>query len=570
MAVGEVSENPSNNAVTRPTVPKTRDEDIERKLRIYGIFQALGYGNFNLTKYFELTLIGKFPSNRQINVALTSAVESNMLTNPSNQLSSEGRALVKDLGDVIDSAKYLLLKKNYNEELQNFLYHTIQASVTPNVNAPLRKDQSKEHGDQALQGLRALGRLLVTNGQFRKLLEDATLLARDIIADGASKATQNIRPEEVRLAKIDEPAESHTWHEAPPSIAEMRRTVQSKVENAKGTAQSAQNQHQQKVQGVVQDASLGATGQTDPQEAGSRTADEHVNQSSRRDSDQRAGAKAGMQSAKDRVSGMENQIPDEQKEKANQVGEQAGDIANSTKAQVKDYLKEKFPQERRDQTIYRLKKMVVEIQQHEDYLEAIDTLINLAEVYASHARTVTRDANREVQRSAEDRNVQKAQHELKTLLENFADGTSMDDMFDAADALIADANNDPEFTRWSKDLDRFIRKCLREDGYILKEESTEEWTKLIEQGQYFLNDRYKKHTDRFTDEIKRWLEYMANDPDSVAFGKKVQKLFLDLGQDKNGNVRFKPHLLKDIADVIIPGFFENLRYVPVRFPFRSS
>ena len=63
---------------------------------------------------------------------------------------------------------------------------------------------------------------------------------------------------------------------------------------------------------------------------------------------------------------------------------------------------------------------------------------------------------------------------------------------------------------------------------------------------------------------------MANDPDSVAFGKKVQKLFLDLGQDKNGNVRFKPHLLKDIADVIIPGFFENLRYVPVCFPFRSS
>jgi hypothetical protein len=56
---------------------------------------------------------------------------------------------------------------------------------------------------------------------------------------------------------------------------------------------------------------------------------------------------------------------------------------------------------------------------------------------------------------------------------------------------------------------------------------------------------------------------MANDPDSVAFGNKVQKLFVDLGQDKNGNVKFKKHLLTDVTDVIIPGFFENVRYVPV-------
>ena len=50
MAIGEISENPSNKAVTRPTVPKTRDEDIERKLRLYGIFQALGNGNLYLTE----------------------------------------------------------------------------------------------------------------------------------------------------------------------------------------------------------------------------------------------------------------------------------------------------------------------------------------------------------------------------------------------------------------------------------------------------------------------------------------------------------------------------------------
>ena len=515
----------------------------------------------SISRDFVLTFVGKLPSNKQINVALTSAVESNMLTYPSKQLSWEGRTLVKDLRDVIDSAKYLWLRKNYNEEFQDLLFHTIQTSTIPNVNVPLSTDQVKGHGEQALQGLRTLGRLLVTNGQFRKLLEDATLLARDMVADAASKAIQTIRPEKDRLAKIDEPAEDHTWHEAPPSLDEMKSIVKSKINIATGASQGVQNQAKQEAQEVVQDASCSATGQSDPQETRRRTA---VNQSSHGDIDIQTGINAGIHSAKDRASAKADQIPDKHKEKASQ-------FADNTKGQVQEYLKEKVPKERRDQTIYRLEKMVVEIQRHEDYLEAVDTLISLAEEYIGHAKTIGKDTNREMQHSANDANVQKARQELKTLLENFADWTSMDDMFDSAADLISDAINDPEFNRWAKNLRHFIRKCLREDGYILKDESAEEWSKLSEQGQYFLNDRYKEHSDRLRDEINRWLGHMANDPDSVAFGRKVQKLFLDLGQDKNGNIRLKSHLLKDVTNVIIPGFLENLRYIPVcRFLIYSS
>jgi Family of unknown function (DUF5923) len=49
IAAGVVSENLSGNSVTRPTVPKTRDEDIERKLRLFGIFQAFRNGSLHLT-----------------------------------------------------------------------------------------------------------------------------------------------------------------------------------------------------------------------------------------------------------------------------------------------------------------------------------------------------------------------------------------------------------------------------------------------------------------------------------------------------------------------------------------
>ncbi|KAK4998092.1 hypothetical protein LTR66_002609 [Elasticomyces elasticus] len=43
----------------------------------------------------------------------------------------------------------------------------------------------------------------------------------------------------------------------------------------------------------------------------------------------------------------------------------------------------------------------------------------------------------------------------------------------------------------------------------------------------------------------------------------MQTLFNDLGNDENGKPTFKPHLIKDLTEVILPGFFESVRYVPI-------
>lgn len=68
--------------------------------------------------------------------------------------------------------------------------------------------------------------------------------------------------------------------------------------------------------------------------------------------DARAGASAGLDTLKSHAS--EN-IPDEKKDQTKEY-----------KDRTQNYLKGKMPQERREQTIWRLKKMVVEIQGHQD------------------------------------------------------------------------------------------------------------------------------------------------------------------------------------------------------------
>ena len=111
--------------------------------------------------------------NKQIDIALNSAIASNALSKPSPKLSEEGRHLITDLREVIEQAKLLLLSKNEGNLLQDFIYQTGQLSAgnAQLPGAPVDKDTAKQHGNQALEGLRTLGTLVLSNGQFRKLCE---------------------------------------------------------------------------------------------------------------------------------------------------------------------------------------------------------------------------------------------------------------------------------------------------------------------------------------------------------------------------------------------------------------
>jgi len=115
--------------------------------------------------------------NRQIDVAMNSALENKALSSPSNKLSAEGQKLVADLREVIEQAKHLMLSKNDGNLLQDFIWQTQRLSLGDNASmpgAPVDKNTAKQHGNQALEGLRTLGTLLISNGQFRKLCKFPT------------------------------------------------------------------------------------------------------------------------------------------------------------------------------------------------------------------------------------------------------------------------------------------------------------------------------------------------------------------------------------------------------------
>lgn len=102
---------------------------------------------------------------------MNTALEWPPLNTPNKKLSAEGQVLVSDLRDVIEKTKIMLLTKNDGNLLQDFIWQTqsIGSGGATKPDAPVEKEKAKQQGQEALEGLRTLGKLIITNGQFRKL-----------------------------------------------------------------------------------------------------------------------------------------------------------------------------------------------------------------------------------------------------------------------------------------------------------------------------------------------------------------------------------------------------------------
>lgn len=78
---------------------------------------------------------------------------------------------MEDAREVVKLAKQLLLSKNHGNLIQDFIWQTTHYDTQgyQSPGSPLTKDTATRDKDDALEGLRTLGTLLITNGQFRKL-----------------------------------------------------------------------------------------------------------------------------------------------------------------------------------------------------------------------------------------------------------------------------------------------------------------------------------------------------------------------------------------------------------------
>ncbi|KAL7283990.1 hypothetical protein ACG7TL_001263 [Trametes sanguinea] len=559
----DIGDKPAANSVAEPTDKKIQAADVDRKLRFYGVVKAFGES--------------RMPTNEQVDKFLKYCLEHSPVD--VRELSPDGQRLIQDTRDIIETAREIVVQKNADELLQNFIWHTRdvdvdQAKKDPNEVVPVDKEKAKSDGRQAVQHLRTLLSLVLTNAEVRKLLTDFSVIGRDILARTASKVAEKARPDEERLRQVDESAPRDQFvseggrlvgpDETPVLEARIPGTdttvVQhpreelghgAKVKQGNGEVKSgaeAINEAQQRKDEAIERAKEEAQRQK-----------EDVNNAVGGDPvpDNREDAEAKKSGLMGKLRGMKDsltdRVPQEHKDRANEHFDRAKRVLSE----------EYFPEERRDQFIYRAKKVVVECQKHKDYQESIQWLLNFLEEYASHGKTVAQQGKESGQQLTGDGSLQQATSELRTLLERFANGKSLSIIGDAMQQLYRDAQQDEELRQWFRDVDAYTRKVLLDPGFVLEPQCNNEANALKETGRRFYDEKYKSHFDNLFNSTIEWFRALGEDPLNKRFGEDWARLTKDLLFDSEGSLKFKPQLWMDVRKVILPSIIDQVGYVPI-------
>ncbi|KAG6334324.1 hypothetical protein ID866_4769 [Astraeus odoratus] len=568
----DVSEHPKAGAVTSPVDRQAQQADVDRKLRFYGVIEAFRQG--------------RMPDNRQIDTTLKY-----VLDNPpvdTDKLSPDGRKLIQDTHDVIETARLIVREKNADELFQNFVWHTRDVSLDSakmdsNQRSPVDREKLTEDRKAAVRHLRTVLTLILTNSEVRKLLSDFSVIGRDLLAKGTAKAAEAIRPKEEELAKVDEPAPADEF------VSQGGRKVgpdETPVVDATVPGTNVRVQHHPH----TDDAKIVTEeGKEKPASQAAREAKEYAGQRYADTTEQVGQAKeqayetSHVKAAKAReerdLEGIGAETAEEAEDKKQSLLGRVRGVRDNIADRIPQHQKERtqeqyergrkflteeyFPEERRDQFIYRGKKVIIECQKHEDYQDALRWLLSVAEDYASHGVNVAGRGKETGGTIISDPALRQSMSELRELLERFANGKSMDVIFGAANILIDDAKKDEEFRNWFKRMDTYIRKVLLEPGYVLEDDCDREGHDIRESGRKFWDDRYRNHFDNLFNSIGEWFSAMAEDPLNKRFGEDIARLTRDLLFDSEGSLKFKPELWADIRQVIVPTLVDKVGYIPI-------
>ncbi|KAF6749272.1 hypothetical protein DFP72DRAFT_1142839 [Ephemerocybe angulata] len=632
----EVSSSPAMNAVVDPTNRQAMAADVDRKLRFYGVIQAFRQG--------------RLPSNAQIHETLAYVHSHSPV--PTQKLSPEGQKLVKDIREIVKTLGLIVEEKNADELIQKFIWHTQGTDVGGVAGAvkgavagetTLSGQKVAEDQDEAVKHLRTLFTLFLTNSEVRKLFSDFALIGQDLLSIGAAKAAETLAPPKHKLDRVDEPAPRNQFHTADGrTVGPDETPVLSKKVNVQGkeaelrmhpheqggrpmaygdegeakpvgdiASEGYQAYHNVQTQGagLAQEA---VTGREHPdvdrgvrQQAHGATAEARLPQweelSDEEKEEKKSGMRSKMREMKDNVKGVFNEkVPED---KRNQLNENV----DGTK---KFFTEEYFPEERRDQFIFRLKKVIIECQSHSDYQASMSWLLDVFEEYMKHGKKTTSNIPSHLAFASKDpstvpppagihsvgapvgastrmagapptgvmggveahpaaasgHKLKTAMLELRTILERFASGVSLDVILDPLNLIIDDASRDPALRQYLTNVNAFIRRFLLEPGYIISDASTDEAKRLKEQGKVFYGEhgKYRAEFQGLWKGVETWGKAVANDELNNRLGADVARLTRDLFFDASGErFQFKPALWKDVRAVILPELIQKVGYIPI-------
>ena len=170
--------------------------------------------------------------------------------------------------------------------------------------------------------------------------------------------------------------------------------------------------------------------------------------------------------------------------------------------------------------------MVTEIQKDPDYTDAINFLLDLLARYAEKVKELAQNVGEQVQQAEHNTHLEKAMDLACQILTNFAGGHDLSGVTNALQSLLKEIENDDALKDYFSDVNRFVQRALKEEGFIMTDSADHEAHDLYERGRNLTskNEKYKEGTEQVGDEFEALFNAIRDDRGNrrvVLLGKKV-------------------------------------------------
>lgn len=258
-----------------------------------------------------------------------------------------------------------------------------------------------------------IGQLIVFNSQFRQQIQELVSIAQEVFGDVASKVGETLQSTGQELGE-----QTQRLGEEAQSMADRKRqeemvdSLQRKL-RAPPTTTEAQQQ---------------ATGEE------VENAQESMHQTSQK---------------------IKEQMEQQQEQTSSTMQQRTEQVKQGVQRQMQEarrYAREKLPPEKVDEIVERLKAALAQVQGHPEYQQAIDTIIILLTKWSSRladvSKTATGVAAETTEQARSETTWAQAELEAKTIMEDWAQGRSMDPLIDYAKKVMLDVKNDSELREY--------------------------------------------------------------------------------------------------------------------------
>lgn len=182
-----------------------------------------------VTQVAEAFNEGKLPNTEQITGTIESIQESDAIHDSARGMSPLGKKVFADTEKLLESTKTLMEEKNAGDEMQNIIYYGGKASrdIAESTSIPhdltqkyqSHAEASKSMSQDVFQNTMKIPQLLISNSEFRKLVNDIHEIIQELLIDPASGQEQK---SEVREGDEGEKSPKEALHQ---TAAQARGTT---------------------------------------------------------------------------------------------------------------------------------------------------------------------------------------------------------------------------------------------------------------------------------------------------------------------------------------------------------